>query len=375
MLALAGGTVIPDAQSEAIARGLVLIEGEEIAYAGSREKAQIPADAQRIDCTGLTVVPGFWNSHVHFFERKWAGAGAIPREEIEEQLADFTRYGFTTVFDLSSDLQNTRELRNRINSAEIAGPRIFTTGAGLVPPGALPPDVVNRIMGLMPVDMPMVSAAGSANRAVDSALAEGADAVKLFASGNAPDSSMDADVMRCAIDRAHASGKPVFVHTNTQEDVRRALSLGADVIAHTTPRTPWNDATLAQIAASDAAITPTLRLWDTFLRHDRISTRNALVAAAAGQLRAWIACGRDVLFGTDYGAVDADPSREYALMADAGMDFRAILHSLTTAPAKRFAAQRSGRLMPGYRADAVAFENDLANVRCTVQRGAIAFRA
>lgn len=374
MLALAGGTVIPDAQTEEIAEGLVLIDGARIVYAGPHADAAIPSGAQTIDCTNLTVTPGFWNTHVHFFERKWAGAGAIPQEELEEQLGDFARYGFTTVFDLSSDLENTLALRARIESGEVAGPSILTTGAGLVPPGALPPDVVNRMMGMMPVSMPMVSAAGSVDRAVDAAVAGGADAVKIFASGNARESAMSARVMQRAIERAHASGKPVFVHVNTERDVQLALSSGADVIAHTTPRTPWSDETLAQVEAGNAAITPTLGLWETFLRHDRLSAKNAIVAAAVEQLRSWIARGAGVLFGTDYGAVEADPSREFALMAAAGMDFRAILHALTTAPAGRF-GERSGRLVQGYRADAVAFAGDPAAVRCTVQRGRVVFRA
>ncbi|MGZ5042872.1 MAG: hypothetical protein ACXWBQ_19185 [Usitatibacter sp.] len=33
----------------------------------------------------------------------------------------------------------------------------------------------------------------------------------------------------------------------------------------------------------------------------------------------WIAAGGTVLFGTDLGAVDPDPSEEYALMARLGM--------------------------------------------------------
>lgn len=50
-----------------------------------------------------------------------------------------------------------------------------------------------------------------------------------------------------------------------------------------------------------------------------------------GQLRAGIASGGTVLFGTDLGAVDPDPSEEHVLMAQAGMSFSQILASLTIA--------------------------------------------
>jgi hypothetical protein len=56
-----------------------------------------------LDCSGLTITAGFWNSHVHFFERKWANAATIPAPELTRQLQEMlTRYGFTSVFDLGS---------------------------------------------------------------------------------------------------------------------------------------------------------------------------------------------------------------------------------------------------------------------------------
>src|SRR4051794_19556123 len=40
----------------------------------------------------------------------------------------FNRWGFTTVFDISSVLDNTLALRRRIESKELRGPRILTVG-------------------------------------------------------------------------------------------------------------------------------------------------------------------------------------------------------------------------------------------------------
>jgi imidazolonepropionase-like amidohydrolase len=49
---------------------------------------------------------------------------------------------------------------------------------------------------------------------------------------------------------------------------------------------------------------------------------------------------------------DYDPSDEHAFMAEAGMNFRQILASLTTAPAERFGeSKRGGRIAEGYAAD------------------------
>lgn len=48
------------------------------------------------------------------------------------------RWGFTTVFDLSSQLDNTLVLRRRVESGEVPGPAILTTGDGFFPAGGTP---------------------------------------------------------------------------------------------------------------------------------------------------------------------------------------------------------------------------------------------
>ena len=49
-----------------------------------------------------------------------------------------------------------------------------------------------------------------------------------------------------------------------------------------------------------------------------------------------------------------DPTREYEMMAQAALDFFAILSSLTTAPAEAFwFSARRGQLAPGFDADTV----------------------
>ena len=108
-----------------------------------------------------------------------------------------------------------------------------------------------------------------------------------------------------------------------------------------------------------AALTPTLALWKYFLRHDRVSIQEQSAQTAAGQLLAWVDAGGTVLFGTDLGAVDPDPSVEYASMAEAGMSFGQIRASLTTAPAERFGdSKRAGRVAPGLQADLVVLKRD-----------------
>jgi imidazolonepropionase-like amidohydrolase len=383
-LALVGGAIWPAPAEASIPDGVVLVRDRKICAVGHRASIRVPKGTKTIDCFGCTIVAGFWNSHVHFFERKWANAESIPGDELGRQLQDMlTRYGFTSVFDLSSRWENTRRIRDRIASGEVQGPTILSTGEGLVPPGAVPSDQVLGVMGVMTTPLPEIADAAQARVAARKLLQEGVDGIKLFASTprGAP---LAEGAIQAAVEEARGSGKPVFVHPNTGADVLAALSAGVDVIAHTTPRSgPWDEAILALVKQRRAALTPTLSLWKYFLRHDRVSTQEQLVDTAVGQLLAWIAAGGEVLFGTDLGAVDPDPSVEHVLMARAGMTFPQILASLTTAPAERFGVSATvGRIAPGLQADLVVLDDDptrdiraFCEVRCTVRAGQIVHSA
>jgi imidazolonepropionase-like amidohydrolase len=376
-LALVGGTVWISPSDEPIPNATVLIEGGKIAVIGPVARVKIPQGAQKIDCTGLTVTAGFWNSHVHFTERKWADVAAIPAPELARQLQEMlTRYGFTSAFDLSSPWENTRRIRDRIESGEVAGPRIRSTGEGLVPPGALPNDTVTAMMGWMKFAVPEPVDAAQAHAAAVRLLDSGVDAIKLFASGQRG-AAMPQETMAAVAAQAHGRGKPVFAHPNSGIDVLHAVHAGVDIVAHTTPASgPWDEALLTAMKEHRVALTPTLTIWRWYARHDRASAQDKVTETEVAQLRAWSEHGGTVLFGNDLGAVDPDPSEEYELMSRAGMSFRQILASLTTAPAERFGeSQRLGRIAPGREADIAVFRENFPAVRCTIRSGRVIYRA
>jgi imidazolonepropionase-like amidohydrolase len=223
-------------------------------------------------------------------------------------------------------------------------------------------------MGVMTTALPEIANAAQAAAVSRKLLDEGVDGIKLFAS-SPRSASLPESVIQAAVSEAHRLGKPVFVHPNSGADVLAAVRGGVDVIAHTTPQSgPWDKTILTTMKERRVALTPTLTLWKYSMRHDRISTREQFANTAIGQLRAWLACGGTVLFGTDVGAVDSDPSEEYALMAEAGMSFRQILGSLTTAPAERFEKSKQlGRIAAGFQADLVVLKDDPSkNIRALV---------
>ncbi|MGA8475493.1 MAG: amidohydrolase family protein [Candidatus Cybelea sp.] len=372
-IALVRGTIYVDPWDEPIPDGTLVIDGGYIAAVGARNHVHIPNDTRVLDCTGLSLTAGFWNSHVHFTDRKWSDAARIPAATLALQLLDLTRYGFTSVFDLSSALENTKEIRRRIESAEVDGPRILSTGEGIIPAGAAPSDNVLAAMGWMSVSLPDVGGPEQAAAAARRLLDQCPDAVKLFASGapSAAPRTLTQESMHAVVELAHAAHKPVFVHPNNADDVSRSVNARVDVIAHTVPSADAWQAAFTTASQVGIALTPTLMLW-----------KHALRPAAVEQLAFFRAAAGTVLFGTDYGAVGADPTDEYALMAEAGMTFSDTLASLTTAPSERFGgSQSNGTLSVGAQADIVALESDpsrhpraFADVCLTLRAGRIVYR-
>jgi imidazolonepropionase-like amidohydrolase len=387
-LALVGGTIYVSPSDAPIVDGVLLIRDRKISAVGPRRAVQVPRGTPTLDCRGLIITAGFWNSHVHFIERKWANARNIPAAELGVQLQEMlTRFGVTSVFDTGSDWQNTRTIRDRIEAGEVAGPKIRSTGAILYPKGvADTADAQLQILGLMKLSSPEINDAAEGRAEAKKLLDAGTDGIKLYAVPFfAPTISMPESAIAAASAEAHGRGKLAFAHPTNRQGLLASVNNGVDIIVHTTPQSgPWDDTVLSVMRQRKVALIPTLKLWRYELRHDGALLREQFTQTGVGQLRRWVAAGGVVLFGTDVGYMsDYDPSEEYALMGEAGMSFRQILASLTTAPAERFGeSNQRGRIAVEMAADlTVMGENRakdvraFASVRYTIRDGNVIWRA
>ena len=324
---------------------------------------------------------GFWNSHVHFMERKWADVAKIHAGEVADALQMMlTRYGFTSVFDIGSSWENTRRLRDRIESGEIAGPRIRSTGEFLVPKGGSARDLVFDIRGAMHINTPELSepneGAAAAKRLIDA----GVDGIKLYVSTGFPPVRVLSDSVSRSGQGRPRTRQPFLLILHSR-GLMAALRGGADILVHTAPQAgDWDDLIIDAMKKTKVALIPTLHLWEYELRHDRSPVRARFATIAIEQLERWNRVGGIVLFGTDVGYHSHyDPTGEYVLMAEAGMSGREILASLTTAPAEQFGeSSRLGRIAPGYLADLVVLRDDpiqnvraFADLRYTIRDGRI----
>ena len=97
----------------------LVLRGDRIVALGPNDEVVIPAGAEILELTGRTVVPGFIDLHVHF---------PADRGVQKEMLAMLLEYGVTTMLNPGARAGAGVELRKRIESGEVLGPRLMTAG-------------------------------------------------------------------------------------------------------------------------------------------------------------------------------------------------------------------------------------------------------
>lgn len=388
-LALVDAKVYPSPEAAAIDNATVLIRDGVIARVGPG--LPVPKGYETLDVRGRVVVAGFWNSHVHLLQEPYRGAARQPADVLARALeSNFTQYGFTTVFDTASLPGAALALRRRIDRGELAGPQVLTVDAPFFPEGGTP-IYVKGLLERLKVPTFEVTTPDEARRRAARQLDAGADGVKVFAGaivgGDVGVLPMKVPLARAVVDEAHRRRKPAFAHPSNLAGLQVAVDSGVDVLAHTTTDgVPWPASVVATVASKHMVLIPTLTLIEVEARQAGIpdAVRDRMLAAAAQQVKDFSAAGGQVLFGTDSGYTDVyDPGREYTLMAAAGLDWRQVLASLTTAPSARFGqAKHKGRVANGMDADLVVLEADpardvaaLDRVRLTIRAGRVVHRA
>ena len=178
---------------------IVSVAADDAAPAGGASAAGVPT----LDAQGKTVLPGYIDAHRHIIrgdDEQWFG------EEAAARMQEFLDAGFTTLMSGGGPVPGILELKRRIDSGELQGPRIVTSGRA----------------------DPRSFATIDEARAGVRALAE--TGVEIVKASVTPE---ERDMLAAIADEAHRHGLQVMVHAVTVPAMRAAIEAGADKLVHT----------------------------------------------------------------------------------------------------------------------------------------------
>jgi Tol biopolymer transport system component len=123
---LRGARVLTMADAGVIERADVVVERNRIQAVGESGTLSIPEGAEVIDVTGKTIVPGFIDSHAHWFEIR-RGILDTGHWAFLANLA----YGVTAGLDVQTSTNDQFAYQDLIDAGTMVGLRAFSTGPGV----------------------------------------------------------------------------------------------------------------------------------------------------------------------------------------------------------------------------------------------------
>ncbi len=355
--------------------------------------------AQALDLSGKTVIPGLINGHGHLglTEGTSVSPANYTQENIERQLAQYERYGVTTVMSLGMNKDLLYQLRSEQEKGNLTGATILTADRGIGTPGGVPAVKVG------PDQLYRPATAEEARADVREMAQRSPNLIKVWVDDNlhklpAPKPA----VYAAAIDEAHKQHLRVAAHVYYLADAKRLLEDGVDILAHSIRDQEIDPDTVSVIKSKKVYYIPTLQLEESFFIYaghsawmDTPFFRNALNPELAETLTypsykagvqrdkttpihraalqtamANIARLREaglidlIAFGTDSGAnpfriQGFAEHRELQLMVQSGMTPMEAIHSATSVNAQMLhMGERIGTIEPGKEADLIVLGAD-----------------
>ena len=350
------------------------IKSVELGYQGTAD----------IDLTDAFVMPGWIDMHVHIASQQ------SPNRFIEGFTLEPADYalravpyaertlmaGFTTVRDVGTAYALAQSIRRAVNEGHIPGPRIYTSGKSLATTGghADPTNgVIEELRGDPGPADGVVNGVDDAYKAVRARYKEGADLIKLTATGGVLSQAKSGQnpqfteaELAAIVTAANDYGFRVAAHAHGTEGMRRAVAAGVNSIEH---GTYMSDEVMELMKEMGTWYVPTIMAGMFVAEKAKIDGYFSEVvrpkAAAIGPVisetftRAYKA-GVKIAFGTDTGvSPHGDNWQEFVYMVEGGMPaMEAIVSATRTAAELLNEWGNLGSIEAGKYADIVAVPGD-----------------
>lgn len=340
-----------------------------------------PKDYAVIDLRNAYVLPGLIDSHVHITSENGPDGRIKDFENSEVDTAfdgaafalKTLQAGFTTVQDVGAPNNSIFGLRDAIARGAVPGPRIRSSGSSVAITGGHG-DINGYSAQVMAAftGSSICNGADDCRRAVRQQIKEGADLIKITATGGVLSNTsagleqqFSDDELVAIVDAAHAMGRKVTAHAHGKGGVDAALRAGVDSIEHGT----YLDAeSIALFKENGATLVPTVLAGVTvtgWTNEPWLPPASRIKAAQVGplmleMLRRAHEGGVNIAFGTDTGVSrHGDNAKEFALMVEAGFTPEEAIRAATVVASEHIEMARDiGTLEPGKYADLIAVDGD-----------------
>lgn len=365
---------------------VIVVEGTTIRSV--QEKGMIPAAANVVDLSGMTVMPGLIDAHTHIVLHP-GDYDTQSLKETPEFRAIYAvanahttlRAGITTIRDLGNEGAGFADiaLRDAVARGIVPGPRIVAAIQPVAATGAY------GLVGYSPyVATPPLSYEADGpteiRKQVRRAVKHGADVIKLYMESYekrqlSPDSLTGAmnyspEEVKALVEEAHRAHLKVAAHVYTDTAARIAIEAGVNSIEH---GLYLSEETFRLMARKDVAYVPTLlvyELWRDGRIFGPVSPENKrklenTVARHTASFKRALQTPVKVVFGTDTFELPGTNAQELELMVKYGMKPRDALISATASAAELLGmADRVGTVETGKVADLIACSgNPLDDIR------------
>ena len=385
MKALVGARLIDGTGAGPLPDAVVLIDGERIAAVGPRAAVRLPAGAEVVDVSGMTLMPGLIDCHDHLaskgydLPRRWGLDEPVSLQHLRTAyvLAQTLAAGYTCVRDAGG---LDAGFKMAIEEGLYPGPRLVLSVNIISPTGGLADRVSGSGHNHTHEDPRLPSGVADGVDGVRAKVREmsrvGADVIKFATTGGASsrprhgprDIEYTPAEVRALVDEARALGYRTMCHAVGGPGLRMAVEAGAGSIEHGCYLA--EDPDLLKIMADQGIfLVPTFEVYEY---HATVSAPHMQERARALReihretLHQALAAGVKVVAGTDAGGfVHGDNAGEVELLVEKGMTPMQALQAATGWAAECVGLDQDiGTIQSGKLADLLVVDGDpLGDIR------------